>query len=189
MEISQQTPASPPPHDSDETAQLLENGLIGVSSGPIPLEGQAEFARAVLQLCAQASRDIRIYSRDLDAALYDRPELLEALKRIALDRRDLCIRILIEDSSRPRKQDHRLIALIRRLPSRFALRKPPPEQSDRPTSYLIADLTGIVYRGHPKNYQGYADYYDRRGADRLNKEFMEIWEQSEPERELRILDL
>ncbi len=176
-------------HDAAETAQLLDNGILGLSSGIIPLEGRGEFARAVLRMCSQARRDIRIYTRDLDPALYDRPELLEQLKRTALERRGVCIRILLEDSTHPRKNDHRLIPLMRRLPSRFALRKPPPEQSDRPTSYLIADLTAVVHRGHPKTYQGHADFHDRRGADRLNREFMEIWERSEAERELRILDL
>ena len=172
-----------------EVRQHLETSILGLSSGRIPLTYKSEFAEAVLQICLQAQHDIRIYTHDLDQALYGQNDLLEALKRMALARRNLCVRILLEDSTPARKNDHRLIPLIRRLPSRFAVRRPPAEKGNSPTSYLIADHTALVYRRHPKEYLGHADFNHRREADELNRTFMEIWEQAETERELRILGI
>lgn len=173
----------------EETEQLLSGGILGLTAGTIPLTCRRDFAQATLEILRQTQREVQIYTPDLEAALYDREEVIAELRRILLRRRERSVHIVVEKIATARSYDHRIIPLLHQFSDRIALRRPLPEQENRPFGFLIADLDGYIYRRHPDNYQGEADFHQRSRANQLSRQFSEIWERAEPERGVRQLYL
>ncbi|NIV33572.1 MAG: N-acetyltransferase, partial [Anaerolineae bacterium] len=80
---------------------------------------QLEALRAMTE---QATRRLWIHDATLSHALYDDGVLEEAISRLARRSRHSDIRFLIHDDSPLVGRRHGLVELMRRLPSRMALR-------------------------------------------------------------------
>ncbi len=84
---------------------------------------------------------------------------------------------------------HRLIELSRRLGSTVQVRRPPPEYQHAGQTFLTCDDTGYFNRPLSSRYEGTANFNDPGEVARLNKTFNELWERSEPDSELRMLQI
>jgi predicted GNAT family N-acyltransferase len=141
---------------------------------------------AIVALLADASRDVAIYTRDLDPALFDVAPVLDALRRIALSGRGARIRAIVHEPRKALADGHRLIALAQRLPSIVELRVP-EEENDRqyPSAFLINDRRGYLFRALATRSEGEGSTYAPGRHAQLREYFDQVWARSLPSEELR----
>lgn len=157
--------------------------------GPRLLGTRDEIREAGIVIAQQARREILLFGRTLETDLYDADAFVEAVRRLALARPELPVRILLSDPQTSAKVGHRLIRLAQRLTSRVAIRRLADDFLNRSDAFLVCDERGYVRRVLAESKEGVADVDGRREARRLRGEFMEMWEHSECDLELRRLDL
>ncbi len=143
---------------------------------------------ATLAVLAGARRAAMLYTRDLDPMLYDTPEALAELKRIAMAGRGAQVRILLHDARAPLAAGHRLVALAQRLSSVIELRVPEDERDQQyPSAFVLNDRGGCFMRPLATRADGSGATFDRGRHTRLSDYFETVWERSLPADELRVL--
>jgi predicted GNAT family N-acyltransferase len=143
-----------------------------------------------LKLIAATRRELCIYTRDLDAALFDYEPVVEALKLLSISGRGNSIRIIVQEPRVPAQRGHRLIALAQRMSSVFALRTPTQDEDlQYPSAFVVNDVRGFYFRVLGSRFEGEAvNYAPGQHAQYLDF-FNRVWERSEPSEELRQLTL
>ncbi|HEX4479901.1 MAG TPA: GNAT family N-acetyltransferase [Rudaea sp.] len=143
-----------------------------------------------LKLIAATRRELCIYTRDLDAALFDNEPVLDALKQLSISGRGVSIRVIVQEPRVPAQRGHRLIALSQRMPSVFALRTPTQDEDlHYPSAFVVNDVRGFYFRTLGSRFDGEAvNYAPGQHAQYLDF-FNRVWERSEPSEELRQLAL
>jgi predicted GNAT family N-acyltransferase len=141
---------------------------------------------AIVALLADATRDIAIYTRDLDPALLDVAPVLDALRRIALSGRGARVRAIVHEPRKALADGHRLVALAQRLPSVVELRVP-EDENDRqyPSAFLINDRRGYLFRTLATRSEGEGSTYAPGRHAQLREYFDQVWARSLPSEELR----
>lgn len=162
-------------------------GMLGTDAGRRTLAHGPEIAAISADMAAQARRELLIYGPTLDPALYDQASFLEAVRRLALARPGVCVRVLLFDPRAATQSGHRLIELARRLTSRIAIRRVADEDQERLDAFLIVDETGYVHRRLAERLEAIADYADPPAARRLRQDFERLWERGSVDSELRQL--
>lgn len=143
-----------------------------------------------LRLIGAARKDMCIYTRDLDAPLFDHDAVIDALKHLAISGRGPTIRIVVQEPRTPAQRGHRLIALAQRLSSVFSFRTPTQEEDlQYPSAFVINDARGYYFRTLGSRYDGEAVNYAPGRHAQLQEFFNQVWERSEPSDELRQLAL
>lgn len=156
----------------------------------VAVETREQALAETLELLAAARRELCIYTRDLDAALFDAEPVLDALKRLAIAGRGASIRVIIQEPRVASQRGHRLIALAQRLSSTFAFRTPVQEEDlQYPSAFVLNDARGYYFRTLGNRFEGEAVNYAPGKHAQLLEFFERIWERSEPSEELRQLSL
>lgn len=147
---------------------------------------QLEALRAMAE---QATRRLWIYDSTLSHALYDDGVLEEAVSRLARRSRHSDIRFLIHDDSPLVGRRHGLVELMRRLPSRMALRLVNPRypHGDRPA--IMVDDSGAISRHDFNAPEGFATASAPRRVRPFAETFERAWEYGRSSLELRDLPL
>ncbi|MEJ2514387.1 MAG: GNAT family N-acetyltransferase [Gammaproteobacteria bacterium] len=153
------------------------------------LEGKAEFAEAVAEVSARASRSIAIFTPDLEPGVYDSARFLENVKRLVLSRSHARIRVLISDPTRVIKTVNRFVHFGRRLSTFIEFRQLSEDMPAREDAFLLADDSALVYRARADRWEGIADTYERRMARLYLEQFDQMWHLAEPALELRQLKI
>ena len=103
--------------------------------------------------------------------------------------RDSLLYILLRDGRSAVQNGHRLIELSRRLSSRIEIRRPADEYLDFNETFLLADDCGYLHRTRDTRYEGTASFNNPAATLRLKRYFMEAWECSQPDVEMRRLHI
>lgn len=140
-------------------------------------------------LVGQARQRIWLYDRLLDHDLYDRARLRELLSALARRHRLSEIRILIHDDKPLVKRRHRLVELMRRLPSHISIRLVNDALPFEDQPFLLADRDGVVYRHEFDKPEGFAKFADRGRVKLLAEAFQRMWDGGRTSMELRQLPL
>jgi len=163
---------------------------------PLPPNQDIELATldqvraATLDLLGDARRQVCIYTRDLDAALYGEPSVLEALKRLGTLGRSAEVRILLIDPTTVIKQTHALLPLAQRLNSTFLIRSPADEiDRQNPAAFMVNDVGGFIDRPIGSRWEGIANRHGPGRHRQLLDYFNQVWERALPCTELRALNL
>lgn len=167
----------------------LEPFKLGETAQTVPIETLADCAEVTLALARQATRSLHIFSRDLDARLYDTEPFLEAVRQLAIRGRFSEIRILVQNTDRAIKYGHRLIELARHLSSYILIRAAHPEFRDYNQAFLVADEVGFLQRGLADRFEGKANFYDPLDARELLRFFTKVWDASSHDPELQRLHI
>ena len=167
----------------------LDKLVLGESEEPIELGSADEIREVALALIKQTRRSLMIVSRELDRRVYDDAELVDAVKDLALGSRNANIRIVTQDVSQIVKQGHRLVDLVRRLPSYLEIRVPAKEHAGYNSAFMLSDRVGVMVQTHADRYAGTANFNDRRIGDDLSKVFGEMWEPAKVPPDLRVLSI
>ena len=173
---------------AQKAAQLTIDDLrLGETALEFELETQAEVRSVAHALAAQAQRTLLLHTEDLEPAIYDDSAFLDAASRLARDHSQSRIWILIHDARKVVQHGHRLIEIARRLSSTIQLRRPAPQYRNYHESFLLADGCGYLHRPLAARYEGTANFNDPGKVADLEKYFMEVWERSEADEEIKRL--
>ena len=165
----------------------IDDLRLGETSLEFEVEKLAE-ARAVAHaLAAQARRTLLLHTEDLEPAIYDDSAFLDAVSRLVRAHSQSRIWILINDARKVVQHGHRLIEIARRLSSAIQLRRPAPQYRNYHESFLLVDGCGYLHRRIGARYEGTANFHDPGKVADLEKYFMEVWERSEPDEEIKRL--
>jgi hypothetical protein len=171
-----------------KAAQLRIDDLrLGETSLVFEVERQAEASAVAHALAAQAQRTLLLHTEDLEPAIYDDSVFLDDLSRLVRNHSQSRIWILINDARKVVQHGHRLIEIARRLSSAIQLRRPAQQYRNYHESFLLADGCGYLHRPIAARYEGVANFNDPGKVADFEKYFMEVWERSEPDEEIKRL--
>jgi hypothetical protein len=134
----------------------LEALRIGEDAREIRLESRADNQRVAAALVAQAVRTLEIFSRDLEAEIYDQPDFLEGIKRPRAAFPACTYPHPAAGPARVVRDGHRLVEMARRLSSFIEIRRPSHDYRDYNEAFLIADGTALLHRRLADRYEGEA---------------------------------
>ncbi len=156
----------------------------------IAVENREQAVAAVLELLRATKRELCLYTRDLDAALFDQDAVLDELKRIGTAGRGALVRVIVQAPAVAIADGHRLIHLAHRLSSVFQFRTPETEEDQQyPSAFLITDRRGYYFRVLGSRFEGEARTYAPGRHAQLREYFNQVWERSLPPEGLRELHL
>ena len=140
-------------------------------------------------LSDQATRRFWLYDNTLSHTLYDDHFLTQALSRLGRRSRRSDIRFLIHDDSPLVRRRHRLVQLMRRLPSRINLKlvNTSYPHGDRPS--VLVDDSGVLIRHDFASLDGFANFRAPGRVRRFEEEFEQAWNYGSESIELRQLPL
>lgn len=158
--------------------------------GPAGIQACDQAVAIVVALARQARRRLCVYSRELDPGLFDAPESLEALRRLAVRGGGIGIRLLLQDAAAPQRAHAPLLVLAQRLPSVLQLREvDDPVDRAYPSAFVANDAGGYYFRGLGHRFDGEAELDAPARSRQLREEFDRVWERARPCSELRALGL
>ena len=167
----------------------FESRRLGEDDELIHIESREAARAASLAMVSQCSRYIEIVSRELDAPLYDQSDFLSAVQRMLVSSPRARLRVLTQSLDRPVAYGHRLIELVRRVPTYAEIRLQGSEYRQYNKAFLIADRVGVVCRDAAHRYEGMVHFNDRHHADTLLREFEQMWSTARPHPDLRRVHL
>jgi len=162
----------------------------GPSGRPIEFDGVDAVIEATRILILDARRELVVYTRDLEHAVYAHPAVVDAFKQFAIAGRGGVARILVQDPGVAQAEPHPLLALSQRLSSAFELRTPQdPEDMQYPSVYVANDRDGFLFRLLGSRFEGeWCEALPARSRQ-LNEEFRRVWERCRPCSEFRALGI
>ena len=162
---------------------------LGIDALEFSLQTREQVRSMAHRLAIQAQRELLLYTEDVEAVIFDQQPFLDAVSSLVRQHQDAHVWVLVENSRKTLQQGHRLIELSRRLSSRIQFRRPPPQYRNYGKTFLLCDDTGYIYRPLASRYEGSANFNNPGRTAVLKKYFMEVWEHSESDEEMRRLHL
>ena len=163
--------------------------VLGESTGVLHLNSIDDFNAIDLSMVSQATRNIRIFTQDLDHELYDNDIFVGSISDIARKHRSTIIQILVIDPSKAIKHGHKLVELSKRLTSAVFIRKVHDDYVKNKESFLLVDNRGLVRRPKANVLKGTAEFRAIPDAQSKEAYFIEVWEKSSEDPSLRRLPL
>lgn len=158
--------------------------------GPTAIDTREAAVAITTAVVTATQRELCIYSRHLDPGLFDAPEVLEALRRLATRRQRVDIRILLQDAGTPQRAHAPLIGLGQRLSSVFAFREiADPADHVYASAFIANDSGGYYFRTLGNRFDGEAALDFGGRARQLADGFQPVWERSRLVTEFRALDI
>lgn len=173
-----------PPIDIMDRLREMELGIIDTE---IQIDGRQPACQAAARLIEQSHLQIRIFTPDLEAALYDTESNTQSISALARRNPHTSIQILVINSKPAVQNGHRLIQLAQRLSSSIEIRRPIKEHAKMQQSLLLADKLGYLFLEQPDRFRGRCNFNDPISVHSLTEVFKSAWEHSTPDPEFRNL--
>ena len=162
----------------------------GPSQKAEDIEGLEATLIVVRALVLAARRDLVVYTRELEPALFAHSTIVDAFKAFAIAVRGGVARFIIQDPGLAQRQPHPLLALAQRLPSTFQFRTPQDaEELQYPSVFVANDHDGYLFRLLGSRFDGDWSPALPGRSRQLNEHFQRAWERARPCTELRSLAL
>lgn len=169
----------------EEDWENLENRRLGEPGESLVCFDAEQNQAVTVAMINQTERRLDIFTGEFEPLIYDNEECFEAFESLALRSHHSRIRILIRDPYTVSRRRHRILRLAMRLDSRFELLRAAPVHLGRSDSFLVADGIGIIHRPYSDSLKAEAGFCDPLGARELSGAFQAMWEQGEPDPNLR----
>ena len=167
----------------------IQSMQLGLDHLDMSLQSREQVRLITQAFAEQTQRTMSLLTVDIEPAIFDQQAFLDAVARLSRQSHAASFRILLLDSRRVAQQDHRLVELSRRLGPTIQFRRPPPDYQHSGQTFLTCDDVGFLYRSLSSRYEGTANFNNPGEVARLNKGFKELWDRSEPDSELRMLQV
>jgi hypothetical protein len=162
------------------------NYTLGESSeDAIRITTREENAEAALELVKQSRQKLAIISQELDPLVYDQADFIDALRKLAINGRNVEIRIIVFEPELIVRKGHKLLDLAGKISSFIEMRKVSSKFKSFNESVLIADEIGYLYRESTERYNGKVNFNSRRESKHLLGVFDNMWETAKPDPNLR----
>lgn len=158
---------------------------LGEDKTVYELDSSEELRDTSLAMVRQSSRNVYLYTRNLDHAIYDTSEFVEAVSEMVRNHRNAHLHVLVRDSDQAVKHGHRLVLLGQRLSSSIQFRVPAEEYKAFNEAFMVVDETGYIRRELSDRYEAEACFHDPLTARNLRDFFREVWERSAADPQLR----
>lgn len=160
-----------------------------VSEQLLLLEGVEDFRDQALALAQGTRKALDILSLDLDFAVFDQSDFVDAVSEVARRSRHTRVRLLIKDTRPVIERGHSLVRLAQRLPSKVELRKLTIEPGDTNMGFMLSDRRGLLFKNDDREHRGFVNFDAAAEVRTLLEKFDYIWEHGKPEPRLRPLKL
>jgi len=167
----------------------LEGYSLGESDEQLTIRNADDNHAIALELIRQARREVFIMSYDLEPMVLSHEDVVDALSAFARQSRQAEARILVQKSEKVVKRGHRLIPLAHRLSSSISLNRPGFEHRDYFEAFMVVDGIGYYKRLLADRFDGIASFKAPIEVRDLRALFLNMWEQSEPDPQLRRLQI
>ena len=174
---------------NDKKYELFSKVLLGETSREIQLTTQNDIKNAALELATQSRRCIKIFSHDLEEAIYNHEAFVKAVAKVTQLHRSTYVQILVRDPKPAVKCGHSLVEEAQRLSSHIHIRRISRDFRDNTESFLIADDVGLLFRKHWERYAGVVNFHGVTETLKKLSLFTKAWELGEPETDFRRLSL
>jgi predicted GNAT family N-acyltransferase len=162
----------------------------GPSKAPEEFHDYDKALEATRLTILAARREILIYTRGLDPAIYGHALVVEALKDFAIADRGGVVQLLIQDPTEIEHQSHPLLLLAQRLPSVFEFRTPIDlEDLQYPSAFMVNDRDGICFWALASRNDGEWSPAQPARNRQLREFFERTWARCRPCTEFRTLGL
>jgi len=141
------------------------------------------------QLCQQTLKIIRIFTPDLEAALYDNEEFTKNLLNMVRGNRHAKIQILTLETASASRRGHALLRLAHELTSTIEIRIPTEEYQQTGVAFMLSDTSGFVFRPDSKEYNGIYNPGCKSRSQKLAEIFTSMWEHAETDLQSRRLHI
>jgi len=98
-----------------------------------------DYQTAIDRLLTLASKELRIYDKNLAQLKLDNPARIEMLKLLLVNRREISLRIAVRDAKHIRDQSPRLLELLRNNSHRMAIIETPENLAHLRDGMILAD--------------------------------------------------
>ncbi|NND59877.1 MAG: GNAT family N-acetyltransferase [Gammaproteobacteria bacterium] len=169
--------------------RLMRRVIAASATAARTLTTYDEYGDAVIDLFAQAQREVDLFTPDLVAAVYDRPALVEAVRNFVLGNRLSRVRILLRSTDSVVKEGRRLLELADRASTSMAFRVLNEDFQDRSDAFVTADSSVFALRRQAHTWNGVYDQSRPEIARQLAHQFNEMWEHSHADPQLRRLHI
>jgi len=161
--------------------------ILGESNDDIRIDTTEEYRRITLLLAEQSRKSIDIFSQDLEAEIFNNKSFEAAIFALAKKHATTTIRILVQDSTKPVQNGHRIIRLAQQLTSSVFIHTPAKKYSSEKSAFMVADKIGFINRAvaTTRTYKATAIFKAPRPAMKLVNYFDEMWEHSTPDPQTR----
>lgn len=163
--------------------------IVGIDRDSWLFESEDRLVALMDSVVGQAGQRFWLYDRLLSHDLYDRPRFRELISTLARRHRLSEVRLLIHNDKPLVKRRHRLVELMRRLPSRMELRLVNTDYPVADQPFALVDREGVVYRHDFDKPEGFAKFADGGRVKLLSEDFQRMWDAARPSVELRELPL
>ena len=163
--------------------------IMGTDTESWLFDQESSFLGLMDSLVGQARQRLWIYDRLLDHDRYDRHQLRELISAVARQHRLSEVRILIHDDKPLVQKRHRLIELMRRLPSRIELRVINDDYPQEDQPFIVVDRDGLLCRHDFNKPEGFANFTAGRRLKLKEEAFQRMWDTAQPSLELRELPI
>ncbi len=176
-------------------ARFMEAGIEHQSmrrqiGGPTAIDTREAAVAITTAVVTATRRELCIYSRNLDPGLFDTPEVMEALRRLATRRQRVDIRILLQDAGTPQRAHAPLIGLSQRVSSVFGFREvTDPADHGYASAFIANDSGGYYFRTLGNRFDGEAALDFGGRARQLADSFVPVWERARLCNEYRALQI
>ncbi len=154
------------------------------------LNGLEENHQGLLKILEQAEFLIQWFSPDLDFLITDNENFYTAIFAFCKNNQNSRIQLLLHDSRSVMARGHRFINLAQRLTSKIEIRATLEEiVKQQPASFLIADNKHYYIKPLSSQWQGKYQLNNQAEANNLNKIFVDAWEQSPADSQVRRLGI
>jgi hypothetical protein len=167
----------------------LDGYTLGEDDTLLELGSSADNHAVALELVRQARREVCIMSYDLDPLVYSHDDFVEAVSAFVRQSRQATARVLVQKSNKAVTQGHRLVPLAHRLSSSISLHKPGFEHRDFFEAFIVVDGIGFLKRQLADRFEGVASFKAPIEGRDLRSLFNTMWERSEPDPQLRRLQI
>lgn len=153
------------------------------------LEGIEQFRSALIELLAEASREVCVFSARLAHPLYHDRAVSEALSGFARSSRFAQVRLLVRDTEPMLRRHHRVGALLQRLSSRIELRLIQATVDTPDWEFVVADRRQSLFCDDRQQWQGCYEADNPVRAHQLTEAFEREWPLAVADPNLRRLQL
>ena len=151
---------------------------LGEDSSDIVIDSSEDNMLAATRLVEQAHAQIEIFSRDLDARIYNHSAFSDGIRNMITSSARAKVRVLVIDPDLAIKRGHRLIDLARHLTSYMEIRKVHEDYCANPEAFLTVDRRGLLHRKLASRYEAVVNFNDPHHATTLSDYFDEVWDRS-----------
>ncbi|MEO5565413.1 MAG: GNAT family N-acetyltransferase [Luteimonas sp.] len=157
-------------------------------AGPSTVSTSDAAVSTAVAIVLAARRAVYVLGRDLDARLFDAPELVQAFRSFATSGNGAQAKLLLQDTATPQRTQAPLLALAQRLPSAFLFREiVDPVDRGFASAFMANDAGGFYFRAQAARLDGETDLNAPGRARQLRATFEQKWERARPVTEYRDL--